>query len=129
MAGGIFMSALKPFNETQVNKASKLPGVYVIYKQGTPVYVGRSSRSIRNRLRAHQSGKGNWFVKLIRSSPETSFEYCTTMSPEQAEAQLILGLKTKEYGNYRCETDPALKHIQDAVQQPLKDAAQQPLTK
>jgi hypothetical protein len=110
---GIFMKVLQPFDDRHIARAPDKPGVYIVYETGTPVYVGRSRVSIRERLVAHRGGRGNWFLKLI--GPTACFEYSETLSPEQAEAQLIQQLKTKTYGNYRFETDPELFHLKCAL--------------
>lgn len=123
MPSGIFMPMLQPFDDAHINQAPDRPGVYVIYEIGTPVYVGRSQNSIRKRLLAHRHGRGNWFLKLIGPTPAASFEYCWMMSPEQAETELIRGLKTKIYGNYRFETDPELLHIKNVLGRALSYSA------
>ena len=113
MSTGIFMTVLQPFDDFHIDKSPDKAGVYVIYESGTPVYVGRSRTSIRERLVAHRHGRRNWFLRLV--GPTASFEYSEMMSPEQAEAQLIRELKAKTYGNYRFETDPELLYLKHAV--------------
>ena len=92
---------------TVVPKAS---GVYIIYRNGTPFYIGRSIVSIRDRLLCHANRRGSQRVtEALNRGDRLTFEWEEMGSPHQAEAQLIRGLGTyaKLYGNLRKETDPA----------------------
>jgi hypothetical protein len=57
---------------SQLSRADKAPGVYAIAtKTGTNYqtqYVGRSGRSIRDRLTAHLTGKGNKVIASVLRS-------------------------------------------------------------
>jgi len=102
---GIFM-VLVPFDAASVNEVPAVSGIYVIYKTGSPFYVGRSRVDIQRRLKSHLKATGS---RKIASEPKNSlkFEYCQMGSAEQAEAVLLAELKTKQLGNMRLETDPA----------------------
>ena len=102
---GIFMNLL-PFAAASVDSVPAEEGVYIVYKNGVPFYVGRSRVDIQGRLRSHLKGTGS---RKIASEPRNllQFEYCNLASLEQAEAILIRELDTRKIGNMRFETDPA----------------------
>jgi excinuclease UvrABC nuclease subunit len=107
MASGIF-SNKQPFNALNISLLPHFPGIYILYLQGRPVYVGRSRVSVKDRLNAHVKCRGSRKVaELVQMQRLLDFECEEMMSPEQAEAQLIEMLGTTEYGNLRGETDPA----------------------
>lgn len=83
-------------------------GVYIIYENGHPVYVGRSRVDIRRRLIAHVERRGNrQLAQALGQGIAMTFEYQHMTSVEQAEAQLIMALGTMQYHNKRREVDPA----------------------
>lgn len=82
-------------------------GVYIVYAQGAAFYVGRSARSIRDRLIAHAQMRGSKKIReALLSGKSLEFEWEEMMSPHQAEAQLIDRLGVVAAGNLRRETDP-----------------------
>lgn len=87
--------------------APSCSGVYVIYKDGTPFYVGRSTRNIAERLRDHVRGNGSTKVRdILEKGYKLQFVYYCSNSPEQFEAILIEDLGTTAFGNLRRESDP-----------------------
>jgi hypothetical protein len=83
-------------------------GVYIVYKNHDPYYVGMSNSSIRDRLLAHISGRGSRKIaEQLGQGNDLTYEWLCVDSPEQAEAQLIGELGTITAGNLRRETDPA----------------------
>ena len=100
------------FDESATDKGignvSSCKGVYIIYSDGDPYYVGRSRVSVYARLRAHITGRGSRKVaELLGGSHRLTYEYECLDSVEQMEAQLIDELGTTRFGNLRRETDPA----------------------
>ena len=83
-------------------------GIYIIFLNRSPYYVGMSNSSIRDRLIAHFSGRGSSRIagQLDRGN-DLSYEWMCLDNPEQAEAQLIKELGTSTEGNLRREIDPA----------------------
>lgn len=98
----------KPLCLANLTKVPNEAGIYIIYKNGRPFYIGRSIVNIHSRLCAHASGRGSRKIKecLVRGE-RLEFEWQELSSPHQAEAQLIAALGTVAYGNLRRETDPA----------------------
>ena len=86
-----------------------VPGVFIIYDgHGRPFYVGSSRVNIHARLRCHAGRTGSWKVRdALNRGEKLTFEWQETLSPEQAEAQLIAALGVIAAGNLRRETDPA----------------------
>lgn len=83
-------------------------GVYIIYADGSPFYVGRSIVNIHDRLYRHATGRGSQKVReALNRGDALTFEWEELLSPHQAEAQLIAALGTAVCGNLRRETDPA----------------------
>ena len=104
-------SPRRSFDFAGMTTVPREPGVYVVYDLAGPVYVGRSRVSIRDRLMAHVTGRGNRNLALARhvgASGSLTFSYlCGVASVEQAEAQLIRTLGVARFANLRRETDPA----------------------
>jgi hypothetical protein len=105
---------LRPFSEDEVASVPHVQGVYVIYDFAGPIYVGRSSWSVRSRLLDHlrRTSKGSrviaWAIgRGARSS--LLFEYKQFASFEKTEALLIDRLGTHHFANLRRETDPACR--------------------
>jgi hypothetical protein len=100
--------ARRPFDAINVNVVPRAPGVYIINRAATPVYIGRSRVDIHSRLKAHLAGRGNRGVAdAMRRGTPLEFEWQELGSPEQAEAILIRELGMTRYFNMRRETDPA----------------------
>jgi hypothetical protein len=100
--------ARRRFDAINVNLVPRAPGVYIIYRTGTPVYIGRSGVDIHRRLQAHLTGRGNrGIAHAMRRGTSLEFEWQELGSPEQAEAILIRELGVTAYFNMRRETDPA----------------------
>jgi len=98
----------QPFTPNGVFNVPNCRGVYVIERNGSPYYVGRSRSSIYDRLRRHLSGNGSRKVaEILNSGATLTVDYLCLDSVEQAEAQLISYLGTYAAGNLRRETDPA----------------------
>jgi len=102
---GIFRK-FQPFNDISVDKVPSEAGIYIVYKDGQPFYVGRSRVDIHMRLWRHLHNRGSRKI-AVEKKEELSFEYQCMLSVEQAEAQLIQELATHERFNLRRETDPA----------------------
>ena len=100
-----------PFDFAAVATVPHEPGVYIVYDLAGPIYVGRSRVSIRDRLMAHLTGRGNRNLALairVGASSSLSFSYLGGIgSVEQAEAQLIRVLGVSRFANLRKESDPA----------------------
>jgi len=98
----------QPFTPNGVFNVPNCRGVYVIERNGTPFYVGRSRNSIYERLRRHVNGDGSRKVaEILNSGATLTVDYLCGDSVEQMEAQLIDYLGTTQFGNLRRETDPA----------------------
>jgi predicted GIY-YIG superfamily endonuclease len=96
------------FDEQSMAYVSSCSGVYIIFTDGTPYYVGRSRRDISARLKSHLKGTGSRKVAgLLGKSYKLTMAYECLTSVEQMEAQLIKELGTDKLGNLRKETDPA----------------------
>ena len=96
------------FDAMNVAHVPRASGVYIIYRAGTPVYIGRSRVDIHRRLQAHVTGRGNQGIaESILRGTALQFEWQELASPEQAEAILIRELGGMTYFNMRRETDPA----------------------
>lgn len=96
------------FTENGVTHVSNCPGVYIIERNGTPYYIGRSRVSIQDRLKRHVKGTGSRMVAaLLGGSDRLTVEYECVGNMEQMESQLIQHLGTTRFGNLRRETDPA----------------------
>lgn len=98
---GVFTRAMA-FTGSNISKAPHAPGVYIIYHKAKPFYVGRSNRSIRERLMKHFRGSGSRSV-LLKPIQELTFEAEALNNPAQAESFLIAALGTRERGNLRWE--------------------------
>ena len=97
------------FTENGIGKVSTCAGVYIIERNGTPYYIGRTRVSIRGRLWRHWQGKGSRMVAtLLGGSDKLTVEFECLGNMEQMESQLIAYLGTTKFGNLRKETDPAL---------------------
>jgi excinuclease UvrABC nuclease subunit len=110
MTKGIFQSKLTPFTIAEVRRVPSGSGVYIVYERSTgrAMYVGRSRRDIRERLLKHVMRIGSRKIAAALSQgSELLFEFQHMMSPEQAESQLIIALRTVGLFNLRRETDPA----------------------
>jgi hypothetical protein len=100
--------ARRRFDLMNVAHVPRASGVYVIYRAGTPVYIGRSRVDIHRRLNSHVTGRGNrGIADAVRRGTTLEFEWQELGSPEQAEAILIRELGGTTYFNMRRETDPA----------------------
>ena len=98
----------KEFTKDGIYGIPSCSGIYIIKRNGDPYYVGRSRRSIQERLQRHVTGSGSRKVAgLLGSSDRLTVEYECLSSVEQMEAQLIADLGTTRFGNLRRETDPA----------------------
>jgi predicted GIY-YIG superfamily endonuclease len=96
------------FDESSMGYVNSCGGVYIIYKDGNPYYVGRSRKDISARLKSHLKGTGSRKVaELLGTSAKLTMEFECLSSMEQVEAQLIKDLGTDKFGNLRKETDPA----------------------
>lgn len=63
-------------------KLKDIPGIYVFYEKGAPVYVGRT-RKLRQRLRAHVSDSHNsasYALKRTRAAHGLAATYTKSMS-------------------------------------------------
>src|SRR5664279_1825077 len=99
---------LRPFNRSSIGFVPPTPGVYIIYQEGDPFYVGRSRVSIFERLWKHVNGLGSRRIKVaLDQGIALTFEYQEMMSVEQAEALLIREMGVFKFGNLRRESDPA----------------------
>jgi excinuclease UvrABC nuclease subunit len=81
-----------PFTESAVEQnAPTSSGVYQILLQGQVVYIGISTTSIRDRLRKHVKGHGNWAA--ARRSPAAGYEFvyflCDGKTAKQIESNVI----------------------------------------
>lgn len=107
MANGIF-TLKRLFNQANVSALKTFAGVYIIYMQGRPFYVGRSRVSVKDRLASHLAGRGSAKVReAVSMKVRLEFECEELWSMEQAEAQLIDMVGSADAGNLRRETDPA----------------------
>jgi len=98
---------LKPFTDRNVKAVPRGPGIYIIYADGEPFYIGRSTRDIHERLWKHFTRTGSRKVaEAVSQGIALEFEYQEMLSVEQAEAQLIHAFGTYKFGNLRRETDP-----------------------
>src|SRR5664279_4743667 len=62
-----------------IGSGADCPGVYVIYKNGDPFYVGRSRAYVSDRLKRHLSGNGSRKVaELLSGSYKLTFAYICT---------------------------------------------------
>ena len=104
-------SSRRPFDLVSVATIPHEPGVYVVYDLAGPIYVGRSRVSVRDRLVAHVTGRGNRNLRMatqVGASGSLTFSYLGGIaSVEQAEALLIRTLGVTRFANLRRETDPA----------------------
>lgn len=101
----------RPKKPLQIQELAKVPErneIYIIYLDGEPFYIGRSSVNIRRRLYAHATRIGSRKVReALELGKKLEFEWEELGSPQQAEAQLIEAFGTIKCGNLRRETDPA----------------------
>lgn len=111
LSEGLMFSTRRPFDVVRVSAVPCESGVYVVYDLAGPIYVGRSRVSIRDRLMAHVTGRGNRNLTLARhvgAAGSLTFSFLSgIVSVEQAEAQLIQALGVTQFANLRKETDPA----------------------
>lgn len=99
---------LQSFELFRIAGVPREPGVYIIYIDGKPFYVGRSRVDIRERLLRHANKTGSQKIReALDRGLQLEFTYYEMMSCEQAEAQLIAALGTIHLGNLRRESDPA----------------------
>lgn len=102
---GVFNRA-KLFSADNILQAPGKPGIYIIYKDHKPFYVGRSLSSVRGRLQEHfrHSGKGSSKIrKAMQKKSHLTFEAEALNNAAQAERFLIMALGTKDRGNLRYE--------------------------
>lgn len=86
------------FNDLMINTAPDEPGVYALYDNGTCIYYGSSTRSIRSRLKDHRSGAEG---RCTQSATHFNYEVNST-DPVARERELILENK-RIYGRLpRC---------------------------
>ena len=80
-----------PFTATEVAKAPAASGVYQLLFQGSVVYIGISTASIRNRLVKHVSGHGNWAAARRTVPTGYTFVYflCDPQTARQIESHVI----------------------------------------
>lgn len=65
-------------------------GVYVIFKNDAPLYVGCSANDLRGRLHSHLTGHGNRLIgDAVRSGERLEYTIAPTLSLRSAEAQLV----------------------------------------
>lgn len=64
------------FNHDNVNVSPDSPGVYLLYQGQELSYIGRASKSIRDRLKAHFAGsegpctsRATWYRREMHSDP------------------------------------------------------------
>jgi len=97
-----------PFTESAVGQhAPTSSGVYQILYQGQVVYIGISTGSIRDRLRKHVKGHGNWAAARRSAAAGYEFVYflCDGKTAKQIESHVIAGEKPPfnvkpEYAHY-----------------------------
>ncbi|QQZ28863.1 GIY-YIG nuclease family protein [Thiothrix subterranea] len=96
------------FDDAGVARVPQCAGVYIIYKDDTPYYVGRSRVNIYQRLYRHLNGNGSKKIaEILDGDYKLTMAYECLDSVEQMESQLIDALGTTNFGNLRRETDPA----------------------
>jgi predicted GIY-YIG superfamily endonuclease len=81
-----------PFNESAVEQhAQASSGVYQILYQGEVVYIGISTSSIRDRLKKHVRGHGNWAAARRSSAAGYEFVYflCDGKTAKQIESNVV----------------------------------------
>src|SRR4051812_38401660 len=95
------------FDQLGVDNAPNCGGVYIIFRNDQPMYVGRSRVSIRDRLRSHYAGRGSACIDSQRGENRSgwTFDAQCAGSPEQLEANRIRDLSPP--CNMRGEKDPA----------------------
>ena len=99
---------LQSFEPRSVQKVPNQPGIYIIYKDRQPYYVGRSRASMWDRLWKHVHKVGSRKIReALERGVKLEFEYQEMASVEQAEAILIENLGVVGFGNLRREVDPA----------------------
>jgi len=102
------------FTENGLTHVPNCPGIYIIERNGTPYYVGRSRVSIQGRLQRHLAGTGSRMVAtILGGSDRLTVEFECVGNMEQVESQMIDHLGTTAYGNLRRERDPARRDDED----------------
>lgn len=81
-----------PFTEWDVGQhAPPSSGVYQILYQGQVVYIGISTSSIRDRLKKHVTGHGNWAAARRSAAAGYEFVYflCDGKTARQIESNVV----------------------------------------
>ena len=104
-------SRLQPFTADRISSTvPKSPkGVYAIYRDGRPFYVGRSTSNIKGKLLSLARGTGNPKVRMaVESHCRLQFTWAEIMSYQQFEALLVKEFGARgRLGNLRSVTDLA----------------------
>ncbi len=127
---GMFGGEIKAFTQENVDAISESGadgGVYIVYKDGKPFYIGRSISNVRHRLYKHSRNIGSKAIAAQNHSRLT-FEFTTEIiSVEQVEAELVRSFGTyarlidsedlskRNRGNLANVLDPAAKYPNPAV--------------
>lgn len=101
-----------PFTEGSIiQNAPGGSGVYQIFYQGEPVYIGISGSSIKRRLARHMTGIGNWAAARRSDLDGYRFVYflCDGQTAKQIESHVVTAYKPPF--NVR----PELKHYIDNI--------------
>ncbi len=71
---------------------ARLIGTYVLYRQRSPVYIGRSDTDLRRRLLEHSAHpRGDYFTYDIHPSPSQAFEVeCSLFHALRSELSNVL---------------------------------------
>ena len=102
------------------NFPDNITGVYVIKKDGEPVYVGRSN-NVRDRLKQHKTSDGASSRKIqgIYDETTTTVEYFSTGSLDASKT--LEAKKLKELGTHK--DDGGINVRREKVVSPVPDAA------
>ena len=99
------------FTESAVVLAPASSGVYQILYQGQVVYIGISSGSIRDRLKKHVRGHGNWAA--ARRSAAAGYEFVYFLCDGETAKQIESNVVTLEKPPYNVK--PEYKNFIDNI--------------
>jgi hypothetical protein len=90
--------AAAELSDENVGALRALPGVYVVFESSTPVYVGKTDRSVRGRLMKHRRLlSGCQRINLSTLTFKTAY-FASTWNPFKPEEYLIERFGTKSNG-------------------------------
>lgn len=87
---------------------ARLIGTYVLYRQGSPVYIGRSDTDLRRRLLEHSArARGDYFTYDVHHTSTQAFEVeCSLFHALRPALTNVLHPDRPDYGTEMCPFCP-----------------------